>query len=90
MKGIGLGVTHVSDVAPLAGMNKLELFWLDDTQVTDLTPLVGMNKLKYLNLRGTQVSDLTPLIGLENVLITLGKSQKVTVPKELEKRVRWE
>ena len=66
----------------------MEWLRLQGTPVSDLTPLAGLTSLQELWLCNAQVSDLTPLVGLKDVTIYLDKDQQVTVPKELEKRVR--
>ena len=49
--------TRVSDVTPLAGLEKLEWLDLHDTRVSNLAPLVGLKSLRQLDLKGTKVSD---------------------------------
>ena len=40
----------VSDLSPLARLNKLEVIYLTATQVSDLSPLARLNKLEVLQV----------------------------------------
>lgn len=48
---------QITDLAPLAGLTKLEVLTLSNNQITDLTPLAGLKQLQSLRLRGNP--DLT-------------------------------
>ena len=52
-----LGSTAVSDLAPLADLQKLSVLFLNDTEVSDLVPLAELTELAELDLRDTLVSD---------------------------------
>ena len=71
-------LTMITDLSPLAGLEKLQSLSLDGlTDVEDLSPLAGLTELETLSLRGAEydpravsydvigpVSDLSPLAGL--------------------------
>jgi internalin A len=52
----------IADLAPLAGMTKLQQVSVADNQVSDLTPLQGLTLLREVVLVGNQVQDLSPLV----------------------------
>jgi len=52
----------VSDVAPLAKLEKLTILVLKNTQVKDVSALRALTALKTLDLRGTAVDDATMLM----------------------------
>lgn len=57
----------LTDISPLAGMQKLEVLSLACTNVRDLRPLANLVNLRRLNLGETPVTDLTPLSNLKNL-----------------------
>ena len=59
--------TVVSDLRPLAGLEKLRILTLRDTLVQDLAPLEGLPDLDILDLSGTWVRDLEPLTRIPNL-----------------------
>ncbi|MFZ6180425.1 hypothetical protein [Nannocystis pusilla] len=54
----------VTDLGPLAGLQKLESINVGVTQVVDLGPLAGLPALQFLDVSSTAVADLGPLAGL--------------------------
>jgi uncharacterized protein (TIGR02996 family) len=58
------GCTGLSDLGPLARLERLEQLRLGYTRVRDLRPLAKLAKLTTLELAGTAVTDLSPLFGL--------------------------
>ncbi len=62
LRGLDLGFTYVTDLAPLEGM-KLETLVLENVPVTDIGVIKGM-PLKVLKLQNTQVTDFSALQGL--------------------------
>ncbi|HVY30059.1 MAG TPA: hypothetical protein VHB79_26055 [Polyangiaceae bacterium] len=52
----------IADLAPLAGMTKLQQFTLSGNQVSDLTPLQSLAQLREAVLVDNQVQDLSPLV----------------------------
>ncbi len=58
---------RLSDLAPLAGLNPLQILNIAITQVSGLAPLAGLTNLELLYVHHTQVSDLAPLAGLANL-----------------------
>ncbi len=86
---LNLRGTGVSDVGPLAGLEKLQWLRLDGTEVSNVGPLDGLGQLQWLSLYGTGVSDLTPLVGLKKLsAIYLSEGQTVRIPQPLEKAIR--
>jgi len=64
---IGSVKSQVSDLTPLANLNKLHTLYVFANQVSDLTPLANLNELRFLNFSANQVSDLTPLANLNEL-----------------------
>ena len=88
VKVVRLENTDVRDLTPLSGLGGgVQVLHLSDTSVSDLTPLSGLGNLRWLSLSGTPATDLTPLVEMKKVSIHLHKSQKMTVPTELESRI---
>lgn len=58
---------HVTDITPLAGLNKLEYLELFTNRITDLTPLAGLTELRHLNLCNNRITDASPLYNLTNL-----------------------
>jgi uncharacterized protein (TIGR02996 family) len=58
------GCTGLSDLGPLARLERLETLRLGYTRVRDLRPLAKLAKLTTLELAGTPITDLSPLFGL--------------------------
>ncbi len=85
---LDLAWTNVTNLSPLAGLTELTHLNLAGTNVTDLTPLAGLTELKHLNLAGANVTNLTPLGELGNVNIHLHDHHKITIPVELQGRVK--
>jgi internalin A len=62
--GLDLSSTGVTDLSPLSGLAGLQSLSLRRTGVTDLSPLSGLAGLQSLSLWSTGVTDLSPLSGL--------------------------
>jgi hypothetical protein len=54
----------LSDIAPLAGLQKLTTLILTGNPITDLTPLAALTNLKLLDLTGCAAPDYSPLSAL--------------------------
>ncbi len=69
------GGPYFSDLAPLAGLTKLEFLDISQNAVADLSPISGLTALKHLNVRHNGISDIAPLAGLtELVYLDLGRN----------------
>jgi Leucine-rich repeat (LRR) protein len=69
-------MTAVSNLAPLAGLKRLEELHLNSTQVSDVGALTMLKSLKSLDLSDTLTSDLAPLAELDNLeVLNLTKTQ---------------
>ncbi|MBC7820058.1 MAG: leucine-rich repeat domain-containing protein, partial [Planctomycetaceae bacterium] len=64
---LSLANRGVSDLSPLAGLSGLNSLKLYKTPVSDLSPLAGLSGLTSLDLSATPVSDLSPLAGLSGL-----------------------
>ena len=64
LEGCFLTGSLVEDIAPLAGLTRLERLDLGDTQITDATPLIGLRNLRSLDLSATRITDIAPLASL--------------------------
>ena len=64
LEGCFLTGSLVDDIAPLAGLTRLERLDLGDTQITDATPLIGLRNLRSLDLSATRITDIAPLASL--------------------------
>ena len=53
--------TKVSDLMPLAGLEKLRVLKLYNNRITDISPLVGLINLEVLQLQVNKISDILPL-----------------------------
>lgn len=60
--------TSISDITPLAGLEKLFSLDLDDTFVLDLSPLANLEHLWSLYISNTLISDLSPVSNCKNLL----------------------
>ena len=54
----------LGDVAPLAGLTKLQYLELTNNQVADVAPLAKLTALSALYLSGNKIADVTPLWSL--------------------------
>ncbi len=66
---MSLNHTGVSDLTPLAGLEKLTLLSLENTEVSDLSPLAGLTGLTLLSLDNTDVMNVMPLSKLNKLSI---------------------
>jgi Leucine-rich repeat (LRR) protein len=67
MERLNLGLTQVSDIAPLANLTALEYLQLSNTLVSDIAPLADLSTLQDLWLDDTRVGDITPLARLADL-----------------------
>jgi hypothetical protein len=59
---VRIGGTMVTDLSPLANLNKVNYFRINNTQVTDLSPLANWTTLTYFNANtATSLADISPL-----------------------------
>lgn len=90
LRWLYLANTQVSDVGPLRELKQLRVLSLVNTQVSDVKPLANLSRLRHLMLHGAPVSDVSPLVGNKGLTIHLFAGWKVTVPEEMQDRVkRW-
>ena len=61
---LNLRNSSIVDVAPLAGLTKLNVLFLSGNNIVDVAPLAGLTKLETLFLSGNSIVDVAPLIGL--------------------------
>lgn len=61
----------ISDLTPLAGLQKIRVLKFYGSNISDLTPIAGLVNLAYLNLLDNNISDITPLDGLVNLKVLL-------------------
>ena len=54
----------ISDLSPLAGLNKLAWLNLRSNSLSDISPLAGLTNLTRLDLRSNLISDISPLAEL--------------------------
>ena len=57
----------ISDLTPLAGLQKIRVLKFYGSNISDLTPIAGLVNLTDLNLADNNISDLTPIAGLVNL-----------------------
>ena len=55
---------RISDLRPLAGLERLRFLDLGGNQIEDVSPLQGLHNLEVLRLWGNRVRDVWPLAGL--------------------------
>jgi hypothetical protein len=67
LESLDLSFHEITDVAPLAGLNKLVVLSLRGNPVADITPLAGLTNLNVLALDHSAVSDLSPLVALTGI-----------------------
>ena len=58
----------ISDLTPLAGLNKLAYLNLYSNKIADLTPLSGLTNLTMLAVSANQLTEIGPLAGLPNLV----------------------
>ena len=59
-----VGRGNISDLTPLAGLEKLRVLKLHDNEISDISPLAALLNLELLNLERNKVSDFRPLLEL--------------------------
>jgi internalin A len=52
----------ITDLAPIAGLTKIDSLDLSNNEITDIAPLAGFNQLKYLFLANNKIADLALLV----------------------------
>ncbi len=65
IKNLALSERMLTDLAPLAGLPKLESLDISKNPVVDVSPLATLDQLKNLNIVDTQVTDVTSLAKLQ-------------------------
>jgi Leucine-rich repeat (LRR) protein len=58
---------NISDISPLAGLDKLERLYLWENKITDISPLAELSNLTELNLNSNNISDISPLSNLNKL-----------------------
>jgi len=61
--------TDITDIAPVAALERLRVLDLDWTGVTDLSPLKNIQRLEELYLQKTAIEDLAPVAPLANLKV---------------------
>ena len=59
---------QVSDLSPLAGLNKLRVLYAHNNRISDISPVRGLTSLTELVFDRSQVSDISPVRGLTNLV----------------------
>jgi len=73
---LNLGANNISDLSPLANLNKLTRLDFSLNKVADLKPLEGKKNLIILNAHGNQIEDISPLSGMAKLeVVYLGNNQ---------------
>lgn len=62
LKQISISMQKITDVSPLAALQKLEAMDIKNNPVMDISPLSGLKFLKRVSLFDTRVTDFSPLI----------------------------
>ncbi len=65
---VDLGENEISDLSPLASLERLAELRLPQNEISDLSPLSGLGGLRVLELCHNQVDGLGPLSGLANLM----------------------
>ena len=77
-----LGVVNsnsISDLSPLAGLNKLISLALENNSISDLSPLGGLTNLTFLSLNGNSIADISPIVANTG----LGKGNRIDVRRNI-------
>lgn len=61
---LDLSINFLSDIAPVAKLQKLEVLKLGFNTVSDLRPLASLQHLKILSIGNNMVTDISPIAGL--------------------------
>jgi len=64
---IDLSGNEITNLAPLAGLDRVQQLILNQNKISDLTPLATMKALQYIGIEGNQVKSLEPLKGLDRL-----------------------
>ena len=65
--GPARGDNAISDISPLANMNRLEGLYLADNKVVDVSPLTNLENLRMLDLEYNLISQAQPLNALSEL-----------------------
>ncbi len=68
----------ITDVTPLAGLNKLTLLALGGNPIADIAPLAGLTNLKALILSGCAAQDYSPLANLTSLELLMLNNSTIT------------
>jgi Leucine-rich repeat (LRR) protein len=81
--------TGVTDIAPLAGLTRLEFLYLSGCHGIDLAPLASLPSLSTISLIDTTPTlDVAPLTDLRNVEVLVGKAQELRNVRTLHRTVK--
>ena len=64
---LSLNSNSISDLRPLANLDKLEVLHLDSNTISDIRPLANLTQLQILRLDSNTISDLRPLVALDKL-----------------------
>ncbi len=67
LRGINLNGNAITDITPLAGMDKLERVGLSENGISDISALKGFTNLFDLALDGNEIQDISVLAGLPHL-----------------------
>ena len=75
---LSLNSNAISDLRPLANLDKLEVLHLDSNEVSDIRPLANLTQLQILRLASNAISDIRPLADLDKLLHLYLNSNEVS------------
>ena len=58
---------QISNLQPIANLNKLEELWLFDNQISNVQPIANLTNLRDLLLGGNRISNLQPIANLNKL-----------------------
>lgn len=61
---LDLSINFISDISPLANLQKLEVLKLNFNTVSDLRPIASLQRLKILTIGNNMVEGISPIAGL--------------------------
>mgnify|MGYP000866303133 CR=1 FL=1 len=67
LEKLDLNENEISDLSPIAKLNKLTKLSLIRNRISDLHPLSELTNLKYLDLYANKIEDISPLAKLTNL-----------------------
>ena len=68
LKNLSLTFNRISDLSPIAGLDKLTHLNLLDNEIEDLSPIQNLTNLTNLTLAFNEITDISPLRDLVNII----------------------